>query len=92
MGDQAGRHDALKVCLTRPPSRSTQIKSPDTKERLPAQISGKRALAANRPSLAIRPRLNLLRPETRTQALRIFSTMAVVELFSTSPNTFTTPP
>jgi hypothetical protein len=28
----------------------------------------------------------------RSQLLRIFSTIAVVELFSTSPNTFTVPP
>ncbi|OPG74086.1 hypothetical protein B1219_03165 [Pseudomonas ogarae] len=29
---------------------------------------------------------------TQAQLLRIFSTIAVVELFSTSPNTFTVPP
>ena len=28
----------------------------------------------------------------RCQCLRIFSTMAVVELFSTNPSTFTVPP
>ncbi|MDF9753742.1 hypothetical protein ACVWY1_002739 [Pseudomonas sp. TE6288] len=36
--------------------------------------------------MRLAPRLQL------TQCLRIFSTIAVVELFSTSPKTFTVPP